>query len=70
MDHQILTLFSVEEFTDLSHGMTSRSTKSKRKIEHPTNHWEDTNQSHRKAIAVPSKECDRLSVHNSNKLRT
>ena len=44
MDHEILTLFSVEEFTDLSHGMTARSTKSKRKVEHPTNHWEDTNQ--------------------------
>ena len=44
MDHEILTLFSVEEFTDLAHGMTARSTKSKRKIEHPTNHWEDTNQ--------------------------
>ena len=44
MDHQILTLFSLEEFTDLSHGMTARSTKSKRKVEHPTNHWEDTNQ--------------------------
>ena len=43
MDHEILTLFSLEEFTDLAHGMTARSTKSKRKIE-PTNHWEDTNQ--------------------------
>ena len=44
MDHEILTLFSLEEFTDLAHGMTARSTKSKRKVEHPTNHWEDTNQ--------------------------
>ena len=44
MDHEILTLFSVEEFTDLSHGMTARSTKSKRKVDHPMNHWEDTNQ--------------------------
>jgi len=44
MDYEILTLFSVEEFTDLSHGMTARSTKSKRTIDHPTNHWEDTNQ--------------------------
>ena len=44
MDHQILTLFSLEEFTDLSHGMTARSTKSKRKVDHPMNHWEDTNQ--------------------------
>ena len=44
MDHEILTLFSLEEFTDLSHGTTARSTKSKRKVEHPTNHWEDTNQ--------------------------
>ena len=44
MDHEILTLFSLEEFTDLSHGMTARSTKSKRKVEPTTNHWEDTNQ--------------------------
>ena len=44
MDHEILTLFSLEEFTDLSHGMTARSTKSKRKVDPPTNHWEDTNQ--------------------------
>ena len=44
MDHEILTLFSLEEFTDLSHGMTAKSTKSKRKIDHPTSHWEDTNQ--------------------------
>jgi hypothetical protein len=44
MDYEILTLFPVEEFTDLSHGMTARSTKSKRKIEPTTNHWEDTNQ--------------------------
>ena len=44
MDYEILTLFSVEEFTDLSHNMTARSTKSKRKVETPTNHWEDTNQ--------------------------
>ena len=43
MDHEILTLFSLEEFTDLSHGMTARSTKSKRKVE-PMSHWEDTNQ--------------------------
>ena len=46
MDYEILTLFSVEEFTDLSHGMTARSTKSKRKAEPPTNHWGDTNQPH------------------------
>ena len=46
MDYEILTLFSVEEFTDLSHGTTARSTKSKRKVEHPMNHWEDTNQPH------------------------
>ena len=45
MEHEILMLFSVEEFTDLSHGMTARSTKSKRKIEHPLTQWEDTNQS-------------------------
>ena len=44
MDHEILTLFSLEEFTDLSHSMTARSTKSKRKVDHPMNHWEDTNQ--------------------------
>ena len=44
MDHEILTLFPLEEFTDLSHGTTARSTKSKRTIERPTNHWEDTNQ--------------------------
>ena len=44
MDHEILTLFNTEEFTDLSHGMTTRSTKSKRKIEPTNNHWEDTNQ--------------------------
>ena len=44
MDHEILTLFSLEEFTDLSHSMTARSTKSKRKSAHPMNHWEDTNQ--------------------------
>ena len=44
MDYEILTLFSVEEFTDLSHGMTARSTKSKRKVDYPMNHWEDTNQ--------------------------
>ena len=44
MDRQILTLFSLEEFTDHAHSMTARSTKSKRKVEHPTNHWEDTNQ--------------------------
>ena len=46
MDHEILTLFNTEEFTDLSHGMTTRSTKSKRKIEPTNNHWEDTNQPH------------------------
>ena len=44
MDYEILTLFSVEEFTDLSHGMTARSTKSKRKVEHPLTGWGDTNQ--------------------------
>ena len=44
MDHEFLTLFSLEEFTDLSHGMTARSTKSKSKAAHPMNHWEDTNQ--------------------------
>ena len=63
MDHEILTLFSLEEFTDLSHSMTARSTKSKRTIERPTNHWEDTNQplnaekrspSSRNAIALQS----------------
>ena len=71
MDYEILTLFSVEEFTDLSHGMTARSTKSKRKVDHPMNHWEDTNQPHlatEKAIALQSN--DRPSVHNSNKSRT
>ena len=46
MDYEILTLFSVEEFTDLSHGMTARSTKSKRKAEHPLTGWGDTNQPH------------------------
>ena len=46
MDHEILTLFSLEEFTDLSHGMTARSTKSKRKVEHPLTGWGDTNQPH------------------------
>ena len=64
MDHEILTLFSLEEFTDLSHGMTAQSTKSKRKAAHPLTGWEDTNQpqpKRRKAIAVPSKECDRPS---------
>ena len=44
MDYEILTLFSVEEFTDLSHGMTAQSTKSKRKAAHPLTGWEDTNQ--------------------------
>lgn len=45
MDHEILTLFNTEEFTDLSHGMTTRSTKSKRKIDIPKDeNWEDTNQ--------------------------
>jgi|GEM_PF-2707969 len=44
MDYEPLTLFSLEEFTDIAHGMTARSTKSKRKAEHPMNHWEDTNQ--------------------------
>ena len=44
MDYQTLTLFSLEEFTDIAHGMTAKSTKSKRTIKHPTNHWEDTNQ--------------------------
>ena len=46
MDYEILTLFSVEEFTDLSHGMTARSTKSKHKAEHPLTGWGDTNQPH------------------------
>ena len=46
MDYENLTLFSLEEFTDSSHGMTARSTKSKRKVDHPMNHWEDTNQPH------------------------
>ena len=46
MDHEILTLFSLEEFTDLSHGMTARSTTSKRKVDHPLTGWEDTNQPH------------------------
>ena len=45
MDHEILTLFSLEEFTDLSHGMTARSTKSKRKADIPKDeNWEVTNQ--------------------------
>ena len=44
MDYENLTLFNTEEFTDSSHGMTDRSTKSKRKVEPTTNHWEDTNQ--------------------------
>ena len=45
LDYEILTLFNTEEFADSSHGMTARSTKSKRKVDHPMNHWEDTNQS-------------------------
>jgi|GEM_PF-3452058 len=65
MDYQTLTLFSVEEFTDLSHGMTTRSTKSKRKIDIPKDeNWEETNQTppnRRKAIAVVQ-ECDRPST--------
>ena len=45
MDHEILTLFSLEEFTDLSHGMTAKSTKSKRKADIPKDeNWEVTNQ--------------------------
>ena len=44
MDYENLTLFSLEEFTDSSHGMTARSTKSKRKVDHPMNRWENTNQ--------------------------
>ena len=46
MDYEILTLFSVEEFTELSHGMTAKSTKSKRKVDHPLTGWGDTNQPH------------------------
>ena len=71
MDYEILTLFSVEEFTDLSHGMTARSTKSKRKVAHPMNGWEDTNQhlDTGRAIALLHGN-DRHSVHNSNKSRT
>ena len=63
MDYQTLTLFSVEEFTDIAHGMTARSTKSKRILFIPNDeNWEVTNQpTNRKTIAVPSKECDRLS---------
>ena len=50
MDYEILTLFSVEEFTDLSHGMTARSTKSKRKADIPKDeNWEVTNQQTRHA---------------------
>ena len=45
MDYQTLTLFSVEEFTDIAHGMTARSTKSKRTIVIPNDeNWEVTNQ--------------------------
>ena len=43
MDTEQIELFPAMEYVDLSHGMTARSTKSKRKVEHPTNHWEDTN---------------------------
>jgi len=49
MDYETLTLFSLDEFTDLSHGMTGKSTKLKRTIERPTNHWGDTNQQTRHA---------------------
>ena len=44
MDTEQIELFPAMEYVDLSHGMTARSTKSKRKAEHPMNHWEDTNQ--------------------------
>ena len=44
MDTEQIELFPAMEYVDLSHGTTARSTKSKRKVEHPTNHWEDTNQ--------------------------
>ena len=44
MDTEQIELFPTMEYVDLSHGTTARSTKSKRKVEHPTNHWEDTNQ--------------------------
>ena len=50
MDHEILTLFSLEEFTDLSHGMTAKSTKSKRRADIPKDeNWEVTNQQTRHA---------------------
>ena len=45
MDTEQIELFPAMEYVDLSHGTTARSTKSKRKVEHPMNHWEDTNQS-------------------------
>ena len=64
MDHEILTLFSLEEFTDLSHGMTAKSTKSKRKADIPKDeNWEVTNQQtrHGEAIALVQ-ECDRPSI--------
>ena len=43
MDYENPTLFNMEEFTDSSHEMTARSTKSKRKVDWVTNYWEDTN---------------------------
>jgi hypothetical protein len=39
--HDQFEIFPVEEFTDLSHGMTARSTRTKRKIELSLNGWED-----------------------------
>ena len=52
MDHEILMLFSLEEFTDLSHGMTA---KSKRKVDIPKDeNWEDTNQQTRHGEAIAS----------------
>ena len=44
MDTEQIELFPAMEYVDLSHGMTARSTKSKRKVEHPMSHWEKTNQ--------------------------
>ena len=73
MDYQTLTLFSVEEFTDIGHSMTARSTKSKRKADIPKDaNWEDTNQQtrHGEAIAL-GQECDRPSnAPNTYTLRT
>ena len=55
MDHEILTLFSLEEFTDLSHSMTARSTKSKRTIDIPKDeNWGVTNQQLDKEKRSPS----------------